>query len=273
MTTASITRRGGPTATIRRSPGVTATMARRAGAVATIALGALPDALPPLTPFVTAGLVARYAVDQGSGQTLTDATANALDGTLGSTSGADTNDPTWTSTGLQFVTDDYVRLPLAATGGTGSCTFFVVARLTGGGNYPHLFGAAPGDNGLRMLFNASTREYWLRVKNAALQSLDLVTTTPVPLNTWRCFAARFTAGSALDGWEDQATVLSGATTISDRSQGTEALLGTDGPAAAQTFPGDIAYVLTYNRALTDSEIDQTYTALKERLASRGVLLP
>lgn len=41
------------------------------------------------------GLIAYYKMDEGTGQVVDDATANHLDGQLGSTSGADTDDPAW----------------------------------------------------------------------------------------------------------------------------------------------------------------------------------
>jgi hypothetical protein len=59
-------------------------------------------------PIVQAGLVVYYRFDEGSGQTLTDHSSNGNSGTLGSTAGADTNDPSWNAEGLSFATDDYV---------------------------------------------------------------------------------------------------------------------------------------------------------------------
>ena len=41
------------------------------------------------------GLVAYYRLDEGTGQITADGTSNSFDTTLGSTSGIDTNDPTW----------------------------------------------------------------------------------------------------------------------------------------------------------------------------------
>jgi hypothetical protein len=57
------------------------------------------------------GLVALYLFNEGAGQVLTDYSGNGNHGTLGSTTGDDTNDPTWTREGLAFETDDYVVLP------------------------------------------------------------------------------------------------------------------------------------------------------------------
>jgi hypothetical protein len=59
-------------------------------------------------PIVQPGLVVFYRFDEASGQTLTDRSGNGYHGTLGSTAGADTNDPSWVAGGLGFTTDDYV---------------------------------------------------------------------------------------------------------------------------------------------------------------------
>jgi hypothetical protein len=44
---------------------------------------------------VSDGLIAEWRFDQGAGQTLVDASGNGHHGQLGSTAGADVNDPTW----------------------------------------------------------------------------------------------------------------------------------------------------------------------------------
>lgn len=59
---------------------------------------------------VTRGLVAHYKFNEGSGQTLTDHSGYGNHGQLGSTSGVDTADPTWTGQGLSFGGDDYVGI-------------------------------------------------------------------------------------------------------------------------------------------------------------------
>ena len=48
------------------------------------------------------GLVAEYPFNTGSGQTVPDVSGNGNHGTLGSTSGVDTNDPAWHPLGLSF---------------------------------------------------------------------------------------------------------------------------------------------------------------------------
>jgi hypothetical protein len=60
------------------------------------------------TPIVQPGLVVYYRFDEASGQALTDRSGGGHGGTLGSTAGADTNDPSWVAEGLSFATDDFV---------------------------------------------------------------------------------------------------------------------------------------------------------------------
>ena len=60
---------------------------------------------------VTAGLIAEWRFDNGAGQVLTDYSGNGRHGTLGATSGAAADDPTWTAQGLSFDGGDFVSLP------------------------------------------------------------------------------------------------------------------------------------------------------------------
>jgi PKD repeat protein len=66
------------------------------------------------------GLVGRWKMNQGNGQTAYDATANNHDGTLGNATNGDVAEPTWTSSG-KFVyaldfdgSDDFVEIPADA---------------------------------------------------------------------------------------------------------------------------------------------------------------
>ena len=53
---------------------------------------------PPAAPFVSdANTIGLWSFDEGAGQTAADESANANNGTLGSTSGADASDPAWTA--------------------------------------------------------------------------------------------------------------------------------------------------------------------------------
>lgn len=49
-----------------------------------------------------------WLIDEGSGQVVGEYFDGLLNGQLGSTSGSDTNDPSWVDEGLEFATNDYV---------------------------------------------------------------------------------------------------------------------------------------------------------------------
>jgi hypothetical protein len=66
------------------------------------------------SPIVAAGLIAEWRFDDGAGQTLTDYSGNGHHGQLGSTSGGDSNDPTWVASPASLAFDgssDYVLVP------------------------------------------------------------------------------------------------------------------------------------------------------------------
>jgi hypothetical protein len=70
----------------------------------------------------TSGLMAYYRLNEGSGQTVGDATSNAYNGTMGASSSIASDDPAWTASPVQFGnnglsfdgTNDYVSIPAAA---------------------------------------------------------------------------------------------------------------------------------------------------------------
>jgi glucan-binding YG repeat protein len=80
------------------------------------AVSALALAASTELGLVRSGLVAEYRFNEGSGQVLHDYSGNNNHGTLGSTTGADTNDPAWTPAGSSYDgVDDYVTGAPSAT--------------------------------------------------------------------------------------------------------------------------------------------------------------
>ena len=113
---------------------------------------------------VAAGLQLYYAFDEGSGQSLADQSGGGNDGTLGSSAGADTNDPSWTSSGLSFTVDDFVDCGGAAALRPDAWTVSAVMKLSvdvvspvlgwhSSAQFPGVFPAAP--------FNARRPLIWL----------------------------------------------------------------------------------------------------------------
>ncbi|MEZ5365157.1 MAG: hypothetical protein R2748_23225 [Bryobacterales bacterium] len=119
----------------------------------------------PAVPLpVQSGLLAMYRMDEGGGQTLLDSSGAARDAILGSTAGADTNDPAWVAAGLSFSTDDYVGCEAYTAMRPNAWTVCVATKLAAGvvnpvlgwhttSQVPAVFGAAP--------FNQNRPLIWL----------------------------------------------------------------------------------------------------------------
>lgn len=83
------------------------------------------------------GLLAYYKLNEGSGQTVGDATANAYNGTRGANSSSASDDPTWLASPVQFGNNgvnfdganDYVSIPAAAINNLTSGTIEAVVYL------------------------------------------------------------------------------------------------------------------------------------------------
>lgn len=103
-------------------------------------------------------LVAHWTFDDASGQTLTDITGNGNDGTLGSTAGADANNPTWTTDGTRgsVLTFDGNQDYVTGIGNSPSGSFTVAgwANITSGVSDYHA------------MYSADT-EIWLGVHDAS----------------------------------------------------------------------------------------------------------
>jgi hypothetical protein len=247
-------------------------------------LGLGPVAASP-PALITSNLLAEYRFNQGSGQVLTDFSANADHGQLGTTSGVETSDPTWTTTGLSFDGGDEVQLksstyagtptflaPLTAwtvqmviKGAAQSAVCFYGERQLGGDQDPFLM------IGSQATTNTDRPRIWLR--NAAtvniFQTIPFITVLD---NTWHFFAVRRNDTSlvvTVDDIEIGNTVATGVQSI-DTNMTIGVLRATAGPA--NQFTGDIAWLATYNAALTPAQIQQNRAYVADLVASRGITL-
>jgi hypothetical protein len=82
----------------------------------------------------TANLVALYRIDEATGQVLTDTSGQANDGELGSTSGADADDPAWIAEGLAFDgVDDIATAPFLVDPDASDFTAWAIFRASAAG--------------------------------------------------------------------------------------------------------------------------------------------
>jgi Concanavalin A-like lectin/glucanases superfamily len=229
------------------------------------------------TPIVQSGLVVYYRFDAGSGQTVTDYSGLGNGGTLGSTAGADTNDPSWVAAGLSFTTDDYVStannvstlpdawtvcaavkfnpavadLPLVAWGAIGSARPGVYLSFLGSPYRPIIYQGA------------SNFRYFKANDPVNLQNNDwhfLVYRSP-GIGT----ADIANASLRADG---SAQVVDSTTNSGTGQSKTEFRLSGLGN---KYLEGTLAFFAMHNRVLSDSEADQMRKFAKEVLAGRVTL--
>lgn len=241
--------------------------------------GILPFTAPSAGPILT-NLVAWYRFDEGSGDVLTDYSGNAYHGQLGSTAGADTNDPAWVTEGLQHDgVDNYVN-----------CNAVPGFVLGDPRTWQFVFRCAAGSILSRYLWSVGSsasngQVYWIRNGNPATNfNIFIETSTGTKLNTtislaayndvWHCLTVRDNAGSMIFNLDNGANV-----TASYTPGGTFApnrfTLGALGRSTVGNFlfDGKIASGLVYSASLSDAEKDQNYVYLKDYLAGRGIALP
>jgi Concanavalin A-like lectin/glucanases superfamily len=226
------------------------------------------------------GLIAEWRFDDGSGQQITDYSGNGFHAQLGTTSGSDTDEPTWSSTGVDCVLSAAENLITTGTAagisGAAARTMIVVAQCDlselGFG-----FFQWTGDGGL------TTRwQFLLRGANADFLGWEInggigFTTSLSPTtNTWHYLAITQDDQGDGDGiviYLDGASESSPGGGISIDTAGNIAM----GPlGAGQTGilkKGKFAYTLLYDRALSPAEVAHNRMALAAILAGRGIMLP
>ena len=225
---------------------------------------------------VRAGLEALYLMDEGSGQTVIDSSGNGVDGLLGSTAGAGTNDPSWTAEGLSFSTDDFVGCSGDAAMRPDAWTVCAAMRITPGvpvplvgwsdsANFPAVYAAAP--------FNQNRPLVWL--SSNCYRYFENAAPVDVQDGGWHFWAFSCPGNAAAD-IQDAALAVDGQTLAVQTSSAvtpgglkTQCLIGAVGP----TFRAEAtaAFFSLHSRVLSDTEKEQMRLYAKQRLAERVVL--
>jgi len=238
---------------------------------------------------LTAGACALYLYNEGTGQTLTDYSAHGNNGTLGTTAGADTNDPAWGPAGLTFGGDDRVVVGPVTVGGTvqNLGTLEVIFSLAApaapdsatnailnlteysAGNLGYLAlgeigGAIPGE--LVALSSQAGGMYY----NA--KWIDAAGTVPAG---WNHLALRWNGANYdifLNGAQKPATLTPAA---GIQPLCSNLILGAMkmGASSYGYFAGGLAATALYPTGLTDAQLVQNAGAWRALLAPRGVVLP
>jgi len=231
---------------------------------------------------VRAGLVAWYKFNEGQGQRLVDWSPYGNHGTLGSSDGVDTNDPTWTNRGLIFGADDYVVTPLLLSPliASGITTYSIVAVVnnTAGAVYRTIFGERSNSNatpiaGQLDFTDANKPRFVVRDDAANIVSAASATaySDAYAMYTGVRNGNNIYLYRNITLLASPAAVALGAITVDRATIGTLRYNATVDSYFNSTEP--IAFLAAYKVALALPEITQIFNALKAELAPRGVALP
>lgn len=213
------------------------------------------------------GLIAEWdpgrQVKEGTtGQSLIDYSNKQNIAQLGSAAGADTNDPTWTSTGLSFGADDYCDAVLSILNGSKKYTIIAVAKKNNGvtaeGEITNITNS--------QLYHAGGSIIAIAGTSSTAQSISSIAqVTNVPF----C-VTMIVNGNYCDVYSGLAK---GSSTVkTSAGVGTGFRIGGLNGSANYGFQGDIYYAAVYNQSLSDGERIREYLRLQKLMANRGITI-
>lgn len=215
---------------------------------------------------VRRGLVAEYRFDEGQGDILHDFSGQGNHGQLGSTAGADTNDPTWTARGLEFGGDDYVK-SFNLPNNKDEITFEMIVK-TGSTITTNAYLMSIESN-----FNiiALSLRWGLRIYMSNTWSEPCFTDNTIQPNTIYYSTSIFKKGIVANYINGKQKGLTITTPKYLNMNAYNLFLGSDWDGK-QTWNHSEYFAAVYNRALTQAEITQNYHTLQRILAGRGVAI-
>jgi hypothetical protein len=226
---------------------------------------------------VTAGLLAEWRFDDGSGQQITDYRGNGFHAQLGPTSAVDTDEPTWSSTGVDCVVsapENFITTgSTLGISGTGPRTVVVVGQADLGPLGGFAFLSWVGTGGVDSPWSLSVLEttgiLGIQILNLRKDSSLAVTDDGWHFMACACPGPDLQFTMYLDDASE--AVASGG--FSMNTAGNVTMATRRGVFDGFGKAGKMAYALVYDRALTAEEIEQNRQALKTILAGRGITLP
>jgi hypothetical protein len=228
-------------------------------------------------PAIVAGsLIAEWRFDQGGGQTLIDYSGNGHHGQLGSTAGADVNDPAWQSAPARLDFDggnDCVlvnQTHLADLSAYGICAVVRGVAAASDGFYGE--GISSNSGPTLLLRNESGQLTWF-YRNAAGTGGSWATGL-TGLASGDHFVAVVRDGSALravlDGGEASSTTSVAVVGGFDASSIGAALRG---GSVSVPWEGRIYWMARYTGGLSFAQIQQNRVYAQALMAQRGITLP
>ena len=207
-------------------------------------------------------------------QTLPDVSGQAKHGQLGSTTGADTNDPLWTNRRLTCSgVDDYLLTPSEVTSGAAALTLQIVFKKTIGSATSVqrvLFGHNGGGSYIRFFTDTSVG-FWL-VASVSSQFIQGPAGGVTDDGLWKMMTFRWKSGTVQDQFLNKNNRLVFNETNPSDGTHTSTYRTIGMYDNSRYFDGEIASALLYRRLLTRAEVAQNYVWLKSTLSRRGIAL-
>lgn len=218
---------------------------------------------------VKRGLLAHYNFIQGADtQVLYDKSGNGYHGQIGSTTGADANDPTWTGTGLSFDGGDSVNcgsIPeIAITGKITVCAVFKIDS-SGLGTIASKF-----STNVEYLLQISSEDIIQFYVGAGSSGNSARTPTAVSVAKWY-MATGLHDGINTHLYINDIKVGTAEAPVSPVADVSPLMLGKR-YSDTNYLIGGLGCFSFYKIALTDREIKQNYRYLKKLMAQRGIAI-
>lgn len=220
---------------------------------------------------------AEYRMDEGTGQILTDYSGHNYTGQLGSTTGADTNDPAWAGGGLKFATNDYCMIPIDSIDPDYDMTVYLCLSIPatppaateyhwsiGSGNTSGFCGMSSRTNGtLRLSVGSNSYSYY--------QYIEMVAADVVPGNRVLTYKRSGTTVTMKDIGSGKSIQVTGLTGFYPYEQ---MMLGASCEAAPANYSNQsIYYFVAVPLATTDPQDQLVYSYIKTKCAAKGVTVP
>lgn len=215
----------------------------------------------------TDDLLVRLNIDEGSGQTLADSSGNSNDFQLGSTSGVDTNDPSWTTFGGETIlnfdgVDNYCVGATNISLNADKASLVVVFRelvVKSQRLSSHNFGAS------NFAANISGGSNYNSIIGGSVTSNASFTTS-----SWVSFITTFGSNRAKNYINGSLSTDDDFTGVSINTAARATYLGVRNVFFDQNLDGDLAYFLLYNRELGNAEVAAIHSAIKAEKPGLGL---
>jgi hypothetical protein len=218
------------------------------------------------------GAVAYWDCTQVVGQVLPDLSGNGNHATLGSTTGADTNDPTAGPTGLTFGGDDFVTHPTISFAEGATHTYMAVVRWPGNAptDYVAPFGDRSSAQSTVYIAGPGGAQYLRFTPAAGARATSTVSTSALFSGGYHTVAWTMSPLGLLTIYIDGSL---GGTVQTPSSSMVYNSIGSGYTVLTYSWIGDICGVAIHPTEASSPQVAQNHAYFRAKFAPLGVILP